>query len=122
MSEGCLHLRVILFILFIQMPVFMARTSNNIVTKGLRGQIGKQLVFKQYGKKTVVTRYPDMSKVLPSPLQKQQRSGFAEAVAYAQSINNDPILKAKYAKKVKKGKSVFQYAIQEFLKNKKVDG
>jgi Skp family chaperone for outer membrane proteins len=118
MSEGCLHLRVILFILFIQVPVSMARTSNNSLTKGLRGQIGKQLVFKQYGKKTVVTRYPDMSKVVPSELQKAQRNGFAEAVAYAKSINNDSALRAKYAKKVKKGKSVFQYAIQEFLKGK----
>lgn len=93
----------------------MARTNNNIFTKGLKGQIGKQLVFKQYGKKTVVTRFPDMSKIVPSELQKKQRSSFAKAVAYAKSINNDPVLKAKYAKKMKKGKSVFQYAIQEFL-------
>ena len=92
----------------------MASTNQNILAKGLKGQIGKQLVFKQYGEKTVVTRYPDMSKVVPSELQKKQRSGFAEAVTYAQSINNDPVLKAKYAKKVKKGKTVFQYAIQEF--------
>ncbi len=97
----------------------MARTNNNLLTKALKGQIGKQLVFKQYGKKTVVTRYPDMSKVVPSEAQKKQRSGFAEAVAYAQTINNDPVTKAKYAKKIKKGKSVFQYAIKEFLKGKK---
>ena len=97
----------------------MARTNNNLLTKALKGQIGKQLVFKQYGKKTVVTRYPDMSQVVPSKAQKKKRSGFAEAVAYAQTINNDPVTKAKYAKKLKKGKSVFQYAIQEFLKGKK---
>lgn len=96
----------------------MARTNKNILTKALKGQIGKQLVFKQYGKKTVVTRYPDMSKVVPSDLQKKQRSDFSEAVAYAQTINNDPVSKAKYAKKITKGKSVFQYAIQEFLKRK----
>lgn len=97
----------------------MARTNNNIITTALKGQIGKQLVFKQYGKKTVVTRYPDMSKVVPSDLQKKQRSSFGEAVAYAKTINNDPVIKAKYAKKIKKGKSVFQYAIQEFLRSKK---
>lgn len=97
----------------------MARTNKNIITTALKGQIGKQLVFKQYGKKTVVTRYPDMSKVVPSDLQKKQRSSFGEAVAYAKTINNDPVIKAKYAKKIKKGKSVFQYAIQEFLRSKK---
>lgn len=96
----------------------MARINQHSLLKGLKGQIGKQLVFKQYGKKTVVSRYPDMSKVVPSILQKEQRGDFAEAVAYAKTINNDPVLKAKYAKKVKKGKSVFQYAIQEYLKKK----
>jgi hypothetical protein len=95
----------------------MARINQQSLLKGLKGQIGKQLVFKQYGKKTVVSRYPDMSKVVPSELQKEQRSCFAEAVAYAKTINNDPVMKAKYAKKLRKGKSVFQYAIQEYLKN-----
>lgn len=96
----------------------MARIQSNILTKGLRGQIGQQVVFKQYGKKTVVSRYPDMSKVKPSKLQKKGRTRFAEAVAYAQSINNDPVKKARYAKKVKKGHTVFNFAIQEFLRGK----
>jgi hypothetical protein len=97
----------------------MARIRSNILTKGLSGQIGQQVVFKQYGKKTVVSRYPDMSNIKPSKLQKKGRNRFAEAVAYAQSINNDPVKKASYTKKVKKGHTVFNFAIQEFLKGKK---
>ena len=96
----------------------MASIQSNLLIKGLSGQIGKQMVFKRYGKKTVVSRYPDMSKVKPSKLQKKGRNRFAEAVAYAQSINNDPVKRASYAKKVKKGHTVFNYAIQEFLKGK----
>lgn len=94
----------------------MARIQQHSLLKGLKGQIGKQLVFKQYGTKTVVSRYPDMSNVQPSLLQQQKRSRFAEAVAYAQGINNDPVLKAAYAKQLKKGKRVYQAALQEFLK------
>jgi hypothetical protein len=94
----------------------MARSRSNLITRGLKGQLGKELVFKQYGKKTVVSRYPDMSHVKPSTLQKEKRSRFAEAVAYAQRINNDPVLKAQYKKKVKKKQTVYHYALQEYLK------
>lgn len=97
----------------------MARSRSNMITRGLKGQLGKQLVFKQYGRKTVVTRYPDMSHVKPSTLQKEKRSRFAEAVAYACRINNDPVLKAEYRQKVKKGQTVYHYALQEFLKKDK---
>jgi hypothetical protein len=36
--------------------------SNNLLLSNVSGQIGKQLVFKQYGDKTVVSKFPDMSK------------------------------------------------------------
>ncbi len=94
----------------------MAQSRSNVITRGLQGQLGKQLVFKQYGKKTVVSRYPDMSRIKPSSLQKEKRSRFAEAVAYAQRINNDPVLKAQYRQKVKKKQTVYHYALQEYLK------
>jgi hypothetical protein len=92
--------------------------TTDLIGKGLRGQIGKQLVFKQYGNKTVVAKYPDMSHIQPSPQQQEKRSRFAEAVAYAQNILRTPALKAAYALKVKKGQSVYHFALQEFLKRK----
>ena len=94
----------------------MAR-SRNLLLRNVQGQIGKEFVVKKYGKKTVVTKYPDMSGIKPSKLQKVKRSRFAEAVAFAQSIIRNPQQKALYAKKVKKGQSVYHYAIKEFLKN-----
>jgi len=93
----------------------MARSTKNIILHQLRGQIGKQLVVKQYGNKTVVTRYPDMSLVKPSPLQTKRRKVFAKAVAYAKGINNNPQQKALYAQKVKRGQSVYHYALKEYL-------
>ncbi len=93
----------------------MARSTNNLLLHQLRGQIGKQLVVKQYGNQTVVTSYPDMNGIKPSSLQQKRRDEFAKAVAYAQAINNDPMQKAQYAKKVKRGQSVYHYALKEYL-------
>lgn len=90
--------------------------ASNFLLRQLQGQIGKKIVIKHYGKKVVITKAPDMSKIKPSALQQVQRSRFAEAVAYARHINNTPELKAAYLKKAKKSKSVYQYALKEFLK------
>jgi hypothetical protein len=93
----------------------MAQSLNNILLDHVRGQIGKQIVVKRYGKKTVITAYPDMSRIKPSSLQKQKRKVFAEAVKYAQKINRDPEKKALYKKKIKKGQTIYHYAIKEYL-------
>jgi len=97
----------------------MAESVNSVLLHNLRGQIGKQIVVKHYGKKTVVTAYPDMSNVKPSKLQKTKRKVFAEAVAYAQGILYDPVKKRIYAAKLKKGESVYHAAIKEFLRKTK---
>ncbi len=94
----------------------MAQSPASVLLRNFRGQIGKQIVVKRYGKKTVITAYPDMSRVKPSKQQKAKRKKFAAAVAYAQGINNDPALKATYKKKVKKGQTVYHYAIKEYLR------
>jgi hypothetical protein len=78
-------------------------------------------VFKQYGDKTVITQYPDMSRVKPSIKQKNSRNLFKDAVVYAKNINRNPALKKKYLKKVKPGESVYHYAIKEYFEiNKNV--
>ena len=95
----------------------MATSSTSVLLHSLRGQIGKQIVVKQYGNKTVVTAYPDMSRVRPSRIQKLERKKFAAAIAYAQSIIHDPVKKAAYAKKLRKGARVYNAAIREYLRN-----
>jgi hypothetical protein len=56
-----------------------------------------------------------MSRVKPSIKQKNNRSVFKEAVAYAKNINRTPVLRQQYLKKIKKGESVYHYAIKEYL-------
>jgi hypothetical protein len=90
--------------------------ASNFISKGLSGKIGKELVFKKYKDKTVVSKYPDMTNIAPSASQQQKRNKFAEAVVYAKKINDDPIQKGIYLKKIPKGKRVFNFALAEYLK------
>ena len=94
--------------------------SLNPKLQGTRGAVGKQLVFKQYGDKTVVTKYPNMKDIIPSEAQKENRSLFREAVAYASSIRHNPQKNAEYQKTIPEGASVYHRALREYLeKNKK---
>ena len=97
----------------------MARTTANSLLKNISGQVGKQLVFKQYHDKTVVTKYPDMSGIEASPRQINNRSLFRDAVDYARQISRDPLLKQAYAKKTRAGESVYHYALKEYLKKQR---
>jgi hypothetical protein len=87
---------------------------ERIVQKSNRSKIG-DIVIKQYGDKTVVSKYPDMSNIVPSESQLKKRSRFADAVAYAKTINNNPIFRADFIKRTGGVRSVYQSALKEFL-------
>jgi hypothetical protein len=87
---------------------------ERIVQKSNKSKIG-DIVIKQYGDKTVVSKYPDMSNIVPSESQLKKRSRFADAVAYAKTINNNPIFRADFIKRTGGVRSVYQSALKEFL-------
>lgn len=99
----------------------MARSINPNLNM-CSGHIGKQIVVKQYGKKTVLSKFPDMSRVKRSATQKANSSIFARAVAYAKAICRCPEKRATYRDKVKAGDSIYRYAIREFYALRRVDG
>ena len=74
----------------------MAQVKDNIITKGLSGRVGKNIVFKNYGSKTVVSAYPDMSNIKLSAKQKKENNRFKEAMAYAKGQMGDPDSGAAY--------------------------
>ncbi len=82
--------------------------------KKISAKLG-DIVIKQYGDKTVVSKYPDMSNIIPSSSQKEKRNRFAEAVAYAKTINSSPIFRNDFLKRNGNVKSVYQSALKEFL-------
>ena len=86
--------------------------ADTVIKKNPR--IG-DIVIKRYGDKTVVSKYPDMSNIVPSGAQKEKRNRFAEAVSYAKTINSSVILRNDFLKRVGEVKSVYQSALKEFL-------
>jgi hypothetical protein len=82
--------------------------------KASRNKLG-HIIIKQYGEKTVVSKYPDMSNIVPSKFQVKKRSRFADAVAYAKTISNNPIFRADFIKRKGEVKSVYQEALKEYL-------
>jgi hypothetical protein len=76
----------------------MAIVANNDLTRGLRGRIGKWLVFRVVRGKTIASHAPgkpDPRK--QSAAQRQTRSTFREASAWAVRILLDPAKKQYYA-------------------------
>ena len=93
----------------------MARLSKDSPFSLLKGTIGKEIVFKQYADKVVVSKYPDMSKVRPTEKQAAQRKLMAAANAYASKVLKDPLLRAGYEKELLPGESLFHKAKKAFL-------
>jgi hypothetical protein len=85
----------------------------------ISGAIGKQIVFKQYKDRQVVTKFPDMSGIVASAAQRNCRDRFKEAAAFAKGINNDPEKKKAYLRKTAKKRNVFNAAISEYMKKAK---
>jgi hypothetical protein len=84
----------------------------------VRGNVEGIVVIKHWRGRTVITTFPDMSRVVYSQKQKAEQKRFAEAVAYAKSIIRDPRKKAAYQAKVPRGKKVFNAAIADYMRGR----
>jgi hypothetical protein len=94
----------------------MAEVKDNIITQGMSGNVGKQIVFKRYGNRTIVSKMPDMSEVKKSKKQQDENMKFREAAGYARSQMADPVSKAEYQAKVKGMQRAYNLAIADFYK------
>ncbi|HET8827810.1 MAG TPA: hypothetical protein VFM79_00640 [Pelobium sp.] len=93
--------------------------SKNPLLKGFSGHIDKTVVIKQYpGNRTVITAYPDMSKVKPSKAQLAAKSDFAHAVAYAKNVINNEAKKLEAKERLAEKKGTLYHAlIAEYMRN-----
>jgi hypothetical protein len=80
----------------------------------IRGSIGKRFVVKHYAYGIVITKHPCMDKITPSPKQKHRRNIFKNAVAFARSINNDPVKKRQW-KKLDNKSTVYHDVIRQYM-------
>ena len=86
--------------------------------QSLSGHLGKQIVFKQYGEKTVVSIYPDMSHRKLSAKQRQVNAIMEEANYEAKRILADDALRheAQVRLNVTRNK-LYTALIREYFKN-----
>ncbi len=91
----------------------MARSRDNIITRGLSGRIGKDIVLKNINGETFYGKYPDRSHVKYSKEQIKFKKLFAKASIHASKIVNDPAKKAAY--KTNGRTSVYHAAIKDYI-------
>ena len=91
--------------------------QTSAIFKGFSGNINRQLLFRQSGGKTIVSKFPDRSKVIYSEKQKQEQRRFADAVSFARVVITDKGLKQVYSVKatVLGFRSAWNVAIAEFM-------
>lgn len=91
--------------------------QTSAIFKGFSGNIDRQLLFRQSGGKTIVSKFPDRSKVIYSERQKQERRRFVDAVSFARVVIADKGLKQVYSVKaaVLGFRSAWNVAIAEFM-------
>jgi hypothetical protein len=64
----------------------MARNKNNIITRGISGAVGKQLVLRTSGERTFLANRPNkILNLVSTPAQKVVQLKFRELVIYASS-------------------------------------
>jgi hypothetical protein len=96
---------------------FMA-TSNSILLSKLSGRLGTQVVFKQYGDKTVVSQYPNMSKRKLSKKQKQMNERMFDANAEAKTVLTNEKLRDEALLRLNVTRNkLYTALIREYFKN-----
>jgi len=91
--------------------------SENILLRKLSGHLGRQIVFKQYGDKTVVSKYPDMSKRKLSSKQIRVNEIMEQANYQAKTIvANEELRNAAQVRLNVKRNKLYTALIKEYFK------
>lgn len=93
----------------------MAEVKNNIITQGVSGMLGDQIVFRQIKGKTIISVKPKQPEKY-SEKQLEAKRKFQSAVIYGKSATADPIKKAEYETgKGEKFSSAYLVAVADYL-------
>jgi hypothetical protein len=76
----------------------MAVSRNNVITSQYSGRVG-DIVFRNYGDKSVMAKRPDCSRVIKTARQMEFINKFAKAVKYGLFVKDNPTLCEYYSKK-----------------------
>lgn len=93
----------------------MCKITRRAAQKYYSAKLGP-VVAKEYKHTGVITKWPDRSKVILSPAQKNENSRFKQAVAFAKEVKLNPDGYIELIKSFPKGKSIYHAAIAAFMK------
>src|SRR5258708_10769911 len=95
----------------------MAHADNSIITGKFKGSLGKQLVFREWEGKTVVSKSPKGRSGDPTPAQAETQEKFLVASRYARSITKsaDQSLAQAYAMALRPRQNVYSRALEDFM-------
>lgn len=97
--------------------------SENVLLKKLSGHLGKQIVFKQYGEKTVVSAYPNMSRRKLSVKQKEVNAMMEDANYQAKRIMaNEELRQAAQVRLDVTSNKLYTALIKEYFKIARAGG
>jgi len=95
----------------------MAIVKGSLVVQNASGAIGKEIVFKRYYDKTVISKMPDMSQRVLSEKQMESNERLRMANLYAKFIykTEEGKLAARIRLKLPPHKSLFHALVKEYL-------
>lgn len=94
----------------------MAESTDNIVTFGMRGLVGRLLVFRQFFGKTIVAKRPRKTEIPATADQQEVQTRFTDAAKYAKAAILDPGVKSAYEAVAKPGQSAYNIAFADYFK------
>jgi hypothetical protein len=99
----------------------MAKSKDNIVTKGFSGTIDRTLTFRQRAGKTIVGKLRRASSVAATDKMLAVRAKFKSSVAYAKKAIKNLVTKALYQAGIKVGQSAYNVAVADAFNPPKVE-
>src|ERR1039457_304487 len=99
----------------------MANATENVIDRRLRGKFGKFCIFRTINFKTFMSPYPDYSKRTWSKNQKAVRMRFRDAMIWTRQTLDDPEKRKFYQKKAKRGQSVWNVGVADYMKKPRID-
>ena len=95
----------------------MAHSDNSVVTRKLKGTLGKELVFREWDGKTVVAKAPKRREGDPTPAQAQTQERFLIASRYARAVikSADKSMAEAYAAALRPRQNVYSRALEDFF-------
>ena len=94
----------------------MAISRNNIITRNFSGKVGN-IILRIVDGCSIISAYPDYSKIKWSKKQNENRKQFRKASIYSKKILKDPEKLKFYKSKAKARQNASNMAISDYFLN-----